>query len=51
MWGSTPTAGAYNGPGRLDTHDPAFTATFDEVAQGLAAYLREAMDHYAETNL
>lgn len=51
VWGAVPTAEAYKGLGELYTDDPAFTATFDEVARGLAAYLREAMDHYADANL
>jgi len=51
VWGAAPTAEAYRGLGALYTDDPAFTATFDEVAQNLAAYLREGMNAYAEANL
>ncbi|MCD0444131.1 TipAS antibiotic-recognition domain-containing protein [Glycomyces sp. A-F 0318] len=51
LWGTAPTAEAYKGLGALYTDDPAFTATFDEVAQNLAAYLREGMDAYADANL
>ncbi|THV40163.1 MerR family transcriptional regulator [Glycomyces buryatensis] len=51
LWGTEPTAEAYKGLGALYTEDPAFATTFDEVAMGLARYLREAMDAYAEANL
>ncbi|THV27319.1 MerR family transcriptional regulator [Glycomyces paridis] len=51
VWGSTPTAEAYRGLGALYTDDPAFTATYDAVAEGLAAFLREGMDAYADANL
>lgn len=51
VWGTAPTAEAYKGLGALYTEDPAFTATFDEVAKHLAAYLREGMEAYAEANL
>ncbi|MQM28041.1 MerR family transcriptional regulator [Glycomyces albidus] len=51
LWGTTPTAQAYRGLGALYTDDPAFTATYDAVATGLAAYLREGMDAYADANL
>ena len=51
IWGAVPTAEAYKGLGVLYTEDPAFTATFDEVAQHLAAYLRKGMEAYADNNL
>ncbi|WP_199036647.1 MerR family transcriptional regulator [Glycomyces salinus] len=51
LWGTEPTGEAYRGLGALYCDDPAFRETYDEVAVGLAAYLREAMDHYAEANL
>ncbi|WP_218125346.1 MerR family transcriptional regulator [Glycomyces harbinensis] len=51
IWGTAPTAEAYKGLGALYTEDPAFTATFDDVATGLAVYLREGMDAYADANL
>ncbi|MEU5873415.1 TipAS antibiotic-recognition domain-containing protein [Glycomyces sp. NPDC047369] len=51
LWGTTPTAEAYTGLAALYTDDPSFTATYDEVAEGLAAYLREAMEAYAAANL
>ncbi|HEX2143058.1 MAG TPA: TipAS antibiotic-recognition domain-containing protein [Glycomyces sp.] len=49
VWGTTPTAEAYKGLGALYTDEPAFNATFDAVAQDLAAYLREAMEVYVDT--
>lgn len=51
LWGTAPTAEAYKGLGALYTDDPAFNATFDEVQQDLAAYLREGMNAYADANL
>ncbi|GAB3651505.1 MerR family transcriptional regulator [Glycomyces tarimensis] len=51
LWGTAPTGEAYKGLAALYTDDAAFTATYDEVATGLARYLREAMDHYADTVL
>ncbi|WP_232805540.1 MerR family transcriptional regulator [Glycomyces xiaoerkulensis] len=51
LWGTEPTAEAYRGLGELYTDDPAFTATYDRVAAGLARFLRAAMDHYAQANL
>ncbi|MEU6861443.1 TipAS antibiotic-recognition domain-containing protein [Glycomyces sp. NPDC046736] len=51
LWGTAPTAEAYKGLAALYTDDPAFTATFDEVAHGLAAFLREGMNHHADTKL
>jgi DNA-binding transcriptional MerR regulator len=51
LWGTTPTAQAYKGLGALYTDDPAFSATYDAVAAGLAAYLRAGMEAYADANL
>lgn len=51
LWGSAPTGRAYRGLGELYCDDPAFRATYDQIAAGLAQYLREAMEHYAEANL
>lgn len=47
LWGTAPTAEAYTGLAALYTDDPAFTATYDAVAEGLATYLRAGMDAYA----
>lgn len=43
----TPTAEAYRGLGRTYVEDARFTATYDAYGPGLAAYLRDAMDHVA----
>ncbi|MEU6250316.1 TipAS antibiotic-recognition domain-containing protein [Glycomyces sp. NPDC047010] len=51
LWGTAPTAAAYTGLAALYTDDPSFNATYDTVAEGLAAYLREAMEAYAAANL
>ncbi|WP_026931624.1 MerR family transcriptional regulator [Glycomyces tenuis] len=51
LWGTAPTAEAYKGLGSLYTDDPAFTATYDAVAHGLAAYLRDAMHAWADRHL
>lgn len=51
LWGTEPTGAAYRGLGELYCDDPAFRATYDQVAAGLAQYLREAMAHYAQANL
>jgi DNA-binding transcriptional MerR regulator len=47
-WGSTPTAEAYKGLGALYTDEPRFTAAYDDQAPGFAAYLRNAMNTYAD---
>ena len=47
----TPDAGSYRGLGRMYLDDERFTATYDRVAPGLAAYLCAAMDHFAGTRL
>ncbi|THA62151.1 MerR family transcriptional regulator [Streptomyces sp. A0642] len=47
----TPDAEAYRGLGRTYVEDPRMRANFDRVADGLAAYQREAMLVYAETRL
>ena len=45
----TPTAESYRGLGRMYVEDERFTATYDAVAPGLAAYLCEAIDTFAGT--
>ncbi|MFG3342067.1 TipAS antibiotic-recognition domain-containing protein [Glycomyces sp. NPDC048151] len=50
-WGSEPTAEAYKGLGALYTDDPRFKATYDEVGDGFADFMRAAMDAYAAANL
>lgn len=47
----TPTAEAYRGLGQMYVDDPRFTATYDAYAPGLAAYLRDAIDHFATSRL
>jgi DNA-binding transcriptional MerR regulator len=44
----TPTAEAYRGLGAMYVDDERFTATYDAVAPGLAAYLRDAIDAHAD---
>lgn len=44
----TPTAEAYRGLGAMYVDDARFTATYDAVAPGLAAYLRDAIDAHAD---
>lgn len=51
LWGTAPTAEAYTGLAALYTDDPSFNATYDAVAEGLAAYLRTGMEAYAAANL
>jgi MerR family transcriptional regulator, thiopeptide resistance regulator len=50
-WGDGPNAEAYRGLGALYTDDPRFKDTYDQVADGFAAYMRAAMDAYADANL
>ncbi|MCL3860496.1 MerR family transcriptional regulator [Actinotalea sp. K2] len=47
----TPDAESYRGLGRMYVDDPRFTATYDAYAPGLAAYLCEAIDHFATHRL
>ena len=47
----TPDAESYRGLGRMYVDDERFTATYDAVAPGLAAYLCDAMAHFAATRL
>jgi DNA-binding transcriptional MerR regulator len=50
-WGEGPNAEAYKGLGALYTDDPRFTDTYDRVGAGFAAYMRAAMEAYAEAHL
>ncbi|MFG3140115.1 MerR family transcriptional regulator [Streptomyces sp. NPDC048211] len=47
----TPNAEAYRGLGRTYVDDPRMRANFDRIADGLAAYQRDAMVVYAEARL
>ena len=47
----TPNAQAYACVGRMYVDDERFTATYDKIAVGLAAYYRDAIAHYARTRL
>jgi DNA-binding transcriptional MerR regulator len=47
----TPSAEAFKNLGQMYVDDPRFTATYDKVAPGLAAYYRDAMAVYADTRL
>lgn len=47
----TPNRASYTGLGQMYVDDPRFTATYDAVTPGLAAYLRDAMTVFAEANL
>ncbi|MEV8454622.1 MerR family transcriptional regulator [Streptomyces sp. NPDC052095] len=47
----TPCAEAYKGLARTYVDDPRFRANFDRIADGLAAYQRDAMVVYADTRL
>ncbi|MFI6348189.1 MerR family transcriptional regulator [Streptomyces sp. NPDC050560] len=47
----TPCAAAYKGLGQTYVDDPRFRANFDEIAEGLAVYQRDAMACYADTRL
>lgn len=49
--GTGPTAEQYTGLGEMYTGDDRFTAHYDEHGAGTAAFLRDAMAHYAEHNL
>ena len=43
----TPTAQAYRGLGQLYVDDERFSARYEQIAPGLAAYQRDAMIVYA----
>ncbi|MHA6794955.1 TipAS antibiotic-recognition domain-containing protein [Pseudonocardia bannensis] len=47
----TPNREAYIGLGDLYVDDPRFSANIDRAGPGLAAYLRDAMTVYAQTEL
>jgi len=47
----TPDAAAYRGLGRMYVDDERFTATYDRIAVGLAAYQCDAMAAYADARL
>lgn len=47
----TPNAAAYKGLGCMYVDDERFTATYDAIAVGLAAYYRGAMSAYADARL
>ena len=47
----TPNAEAFKSLGQMYVDDARFTATYDKVAPGLAAYYRDAMAVYADTRL
>ena len=47
----TPNAASYAGLGRMYVDDGRFTATYDKIAVGLAAYYRDAIAIYARTRL
>ncbi|MCC3774988.1 MerR family transcriptional regulator [Streptomyces sp. UNOB3_S3] len=47
----TPNACAYKGVGQTYVDDPRFRANFDRIAEGLAAYQRDAMAVYADARL
>ncbi|MFF9478665.1 MerR family transcriptional regulator [Streptomyces sp. NPDC014733] len=47
----TPNAQAYRGLAATYTDDPRFRANFDRIAEGLAAYQRDAMEVYAAERL
>jgi DNA-binding transcriptional MerR regulator len=49
MW--TPNAVAFKNLGQMYVDDPRFTASYDRIAPGLAAYYRDAMASYADTRL
>ena len=44
----TPDAAAYRDLAAMYVEDPRFAATYDAVAPGLAAYLRDAVDAHAD---
>jgi len=47
----TPDAAAYACLGRMYVDDERFTATYNKIAVGLAAYYRDAIEVYARTRL
>ncbi|TCP56842.1 DNA-binding transcriptional MerR regulator [Tamaricihabitans halophyticus] len=47
----TPTKEAYIGLGRVYVDEPRFVETFDQIAEGLAGYLCEAIAAYAQERL
>lgn len=47
----TPDARAFRCLGQMYLDDERFTATYDRIAPGLAAYYRDAMAYYADTRL
>ena len=47
----TPNRSAYLGLGAMYVQDPRFTAFYDSETPGVAAYLAEAMQIWAEANL
>lgn len=49
MW--TPNAEAFKNLGQMYVDDPRFTATYDQIAPGLAEYYRDAMAAYADARL
>lgn len=49
MW--TPDAAAFRALGQTYVDDPQWRATYDRVADGLAAYQRDAMAAYADSQL
>lgn len=49
MW--TPNAMGFKNLGQMYVDDPRFTATYDQIAPGLAKYYCAAMDTYADTRL
>jgi hypothetical protein len=50
-WGDGPNAEAYKGLGALYTDEPRFRDTYDQVDEGFAAYMRAAMEAYADAIL
>ena len=47
----TPNRSAYVGLGRMYVDDPRFAANYDAVAPGLAVFMRDAIEAWAEVNL
>jgi MerR family transcriptional regulator, thiopeptide resistance regulator len=47
----TPNAQAFKGLGQMYVDDPRFTATYDAITPGLAAYYSDAMATYADNQL
>lgn len=47
----TPSREAYIGLGRMYVDDPRFAAHYDAVASGLAVFVRDAIEPWAEANL